>query len=203
MRNVFGTAIWMLAMTTAACAAALEFDFKDPKGVNTVYFVLDSELEPIMGLASGLSGRVTFDPDDPRKTRGEIRIDAKTLHTQNKGMTDTLHGQDWLDVATHPTISFTFKNVKDSTSAGATHTMTVVGDLSCKGVTKEITVPVRATYQKGRLGDRQQGASGDLLVLRSEFTINRSDFGIKPGMPGAVVAEEIQVRVSIVGACPR
>ena len=39
-----------------------EFDFKDSKRVNSLSFFLDSELEPIMGVASGISGKISYDP---------------------------------------------------------------------------------------------------------------------------------------------
>jgi len=77
--------------------------------------------------------------------------------------------------------------------------MTVVGDFQCKGVTKEITVPVSVTFLPRKAGDRMRGAEGDLLVVRTEFTIDRSDFGIKPDMGPDTVAKDIEVRASIVG----
>jgi hypothetical protein len=43
---------------------------------------------------------------------------------------------------------------------------------------------------------------GDLLVLRSSFTINRSVYGIKPGQNMDKVAEEIELRLAIAGAAP-
>ncbi len=77
--------------------------------------------------------------------------------------------------------------------------MTMVCDFTCKGITKEITVGIIAKYLKGKAGNRMRGAEGDLLVLRSSFSIKRSDFGIKKGMGSDVVAQEIELRVSIVG----
>jgi hypothetical protein len=53
------------------------------------------------------------------------------------------------------------------------------------------------------LGKRSNGAmEGDLLVLRSSFTINRSVYGIKPGQNSDKVAEEIELRLAIAGAAP-
>jgi len=195
---VFGSLV-----ASSALAASQEFNFKDPKSVNSVSFFLDSVVEPIMGVAAGISGTVTFDSADPKAMTGKIVVDAASLHMENKGMKDTLHGPDWLDVKKHPRIEFTFKKVTDVQSGGENvFAMTVVGDLSCKGVTKEITVPVKATYLPGKLGERTRGQSGDLMVLRSNFVIKRSDFGIKAGEGGMVVAEEIELRVSIAGGCP-
>lgn len=183
-----------------AQAAATNFDFKDPKGVNSIVFMLDSTLEPIMGIASGISGTITFDPADPKATTGKITVPTKSLHTENKGMKDTMHDKDWLDAEKNPNIEFTIKKVTDAKSSEKdVHELTVVGDLTIKGITKEITVPVKATYLPGKLSERGGRAKGDLLVVRSNFSIKRADYKIKPEMDGKVVAEEIELRVSIAG----
>jgi polyisoprenoid-binding protein YceI len=165
-----------------------------------MYFLLDSEVEPIMGLATAVSGSVSFDPADPKKTTGRIVVASNSLQHNNKDMTAKLHEADWLNVKEYPEITFTFKEVKESKKTGENaYELVVTGEFACKGKKKDLTVPVRATYQKGQLGSRLRGAKGDLLILRTEFKINRKDFGIKPEMDNTVVAEEIQVRAAIVG----
>ncbi len=203
MKRVTRVLSGMLLMAGAAGALAgpQTFDFKDPKGVNTMYFLLDSKVEPIMGLASGITGEVSFDPASPAATTGKIVVDVATLHTQNDGMTQTLFKSDWLDLEQFKTIEFTFKRVTDVKPAGENVVeMKVTGDFTCRGVTKEITIPVKATMLKDgvkmRMGER---GSGDLLVLRAQFTISRKDFGIKPEMGVDVVADEIEIRASIAG----
>jgi polyisoprenoid-binding protein YceI len=187
-----------------ASAGGQEFDFKDPKGVNAISFVLDSLLEPIMGVASGIAGTVKFDPADPKATTGRIAVEAASLHTPNKGMTDALLGPDWLDVKNNARIEFTFKKVTEAkTLEPNVFEMTVVGDVACKGVTKETTAVVKATFLPGKLGERTSRQTGDLLILRSTFTIQRSDHQINPGTPATIVAEEIQLRVAIAGAAPK
>ncbi len=193
----------LLVIAGPARGAAKNYDFKDPKGVNAMSFVLDSVLEPIMGLASGISGVVSFDPDKPEATSGSIVVSAKSLHIENQGMEKTLHGGDWLDVDHYPEITFTFRKIKNvkRTPSGAVD-MIVIGDFTVKGVTKRLTIPVRATHLAGRLGERLHRGSGDLLVLRTRFTINRKKFNISPGSSGEVVADEIEIRASIVGMAP-
>lgn len=189
-----------LLLSASTFAAASEFSFKDNKGVNSVYFLLDSELEPIMGLASGISGTLSFDAENPKATTGKIVVDAESLHTENKGMKDTLHNAEWMDVKKNPEISYTFKTITDAKKVGDNQwELSVVGDFACKGKTKEIAATVRASYLPDKLQSRERGKKGDLLVLRSEFKISRKDFEIKPDVPVAVVADEIQIKVQIVG----
>jgi len=189
-----------LLSLSPAFAAAKEFNFKDPKGVNSVSFLLDSELEPIRGVADGIRGSLTYDPEAPAKLSGKIVIDAKSVKTSNERMTEVLHGADWLDVENHPEITFTIAKVGKSKDAGSHRAeVEVAGTLECHGVKKELTVPISLTYLEGRAGERMRGAKGDLLVARSEFKINRKDFDIKKDYGPEVVAEEIVIRVQIVG----
>ncbi len=198
--NATAALLSILTITATASAAAKEFDFKDPKGVNAIYFVLDSELEPIMGMATGISGTVNFDPENPKDVTGKIVVRASTVHTSNKKMTTYLRSKDWLDTKTHKTIEFEFKRViKVETPRDNVFHLTVVGDFTCKGVTREITMPVRVAYLTGKMAARMRGKQGDLLALRVDFTIKRSDFGIKSGMMEQSVADEIELKVRIIG----
>ncbi len=183
-----------------ARAAAKEFDFRDPKGANSISFVLDSLLEPIMGVTTGITGKVTFDPANPSATKGKFAVDAKSLHIENKGMKDALHKEDWLNIAKYPTIEFTISEVKSvSTPESNVFVMDVSGELTCRGVTKPINTKVTATYLPDQLGNRTRGTTGDLLVLRSNFVMKRTDYGIKVEMGDKVVANDIELRVAIVG----
>jgi hypothetical protein len=40
---------------------------------------------------------------------------------------------------------------------------------------------------------------GDLLVIRSNFKVKRSDYGINPGAPEDKVSDEIDLTLSIAG----
>ncbi|MCH7924464.1 MAG: YceI family protein [Planctomycetes bacterium] len=196
--------LWAIAAVSAigiSRGQAAEFDFDDPKGVNSMVFVLDSPLEPIMGLANSISGTVEFDPAQPEKMSGTIKVAAKSVKTSNKKMNEYLHGRDWLNVKKFKSIDFAIKSVTvDSKPEKDVFDLTITGDFTLHGVTKELSVPVKVSYLPNKLGDRMRGKPGDLLVLRSQFSINRKDFGIKKGMSGVTVAEEIEIRISMVGS---
>ncbi len=192
----------LLASSAALLSAAPQsFDFKDPKGVNSAQFRLDAPLEAISGSGNGIAGTVLFDAAHPSALSGTITLQTASLNVPNSMMREHLHSADWLDAAQYPEITFTTRAVNDVTANGATTQAQVTGDLTVKGVTKSITVPVTLTALPGKLADRTGGQmQGDLLVLRTAFTINRSDFNIMPGQVTDKVAEEISLTLALAGA---
>lgn len=185
-------------------AAPIEFDFKDPKGVNNAVFHLDAPLEAINGSANGISGKVTFDPANPAVTKGKIVVTASTLHVPNPLMKEHLHSDKWMHVAKFPEITFEAKELKNVKTSGDTTTADVIGTLQIRDVAKELSIPVKFTYLKDKLGARSNGQmQGDLLVVRSNFTIRRTDFGINPSAPQDKVSEDIALTLSIAGIAPR
>lgn len=203
LRLVSSVSVASTMLAFSASAAALSFDFKDPKGVNNVQFSLDAPLEQISGTGTGISGTVSFDPANPAATKGKIVLATSSLTVGNAVMKDHLHSDGWLDVAAHPEITFEAKSLAGAKTAGDVTTATLTGTLTLKGVSKELTVPVTLTYLPGKLSARVPKLEGDLLVVRADFVINRSDFGIKPGQVADKVAEEIHLKLSIAGAAPK
>jgi polyisoprenoid-binding protein YceI len=186
-----------------AFAAPQTFDFKDPKGINNAGFKLDAPLESINGSASGIYGTVTFDPETPGATKGKITIATSSLIVPNPLQRQHMLGKEWLDATRFPTIVFESKEFKNVQTAGDTTTADVVGTFTLKGVSKELTVPVRLTYLKDKLAARMPSQKGDLLVIRSNFTIKRSDFNIMPGQFEDKVSDAIDITLSIAGASPK
>jgi polyisoprenoid-binding protein YceI len=203
MKRSFLTLIALAGLGGALYAEPLSFDFKDPKGVNNVVFKLDAPLEAIQGSASGISGTVSFDPANPAATKGRLVVSAASLHVPNPMMKEHLHGPQWMEVAKHPEITFEAAELRNVKTSGDNTTGEVSGSLTIKGVTKEITAPVKLTYLRDKLGQRVPNLKGDLLVIRSTFTVKRSDFGINPGAPQDKVADEIELSLSVAGAAPR
>lgn len=205
MKHPLLTSLLALATCAALAAAPVSFDFKDPKGVNAIQFHLDSLLEPIAGTASGVSGTVSFDPANPATTTGAIVVAAKSLATSNNMMTEHLHSANWIDAAAHPEITFTIAKLTDIQTSGNTTSAVAHGSFTLKGVTKEISVPVKLTHLAGAFGKRinKPEIKGDLLVVRGEFTIARGDYGIQPGKNEDKVNAEVKLTFGLVGSAPQ
>jgi len=175
------------------------FSFKDPKGVNAIGFFVDSELEPILGIGGGVGGTIHYDPANPESFAGEITLSAKGLVVNNDSMTQVMHGAEWLGVEDHPLVTFTFDSAHMTSKNDNAVVLHAHGKLTLAGVTKPMEVTIAATHLEDAAKERGAAQEGDLLVLRSNFVVNREDFGIKEGMPDKKVGKEVMIVVAIVG----
>ena len=180
--------------------SADEFNMKDMKGVNNVLIMLDSPLEPFSGTGDGISGKVNFDPANPKSLKGKINLEAKSVKMSNQKMTEVMHNEQWLHVEKNPEITFEFLSVESATSKGEGHELSVKSKLTLKGVTKELVIKVHVTHLPDKLGERMKPElKGDLIALRSVFKIKRSDFGIMSGKYLSKVADEIEITAKLIG----
>jgi polyisoprenoid-binding protein YceI len=190
----------LVSLAATVYAVPLSFDFKDPKGVNNAVFKLDAPLESINGSANGISGTVSFDPENPAATRGKIVVASESLTVPNPMMKGHLHSDKWLDVAKYPEITFEAKSLANVKTDGNVTTAEAAGTFTLHGVAKEITVPVKLTYLKDKLSARVPDLKGDLLVIRANFIINRNDYDINKGQYEDKVSPTIDLSLSIAGA---
>jgi polyisoprenoid-binding protein YceI len=193
----------LVTMAGAVLAAPQTYDFKDPKGINNAGFKLHAPLESITGSASGVTGTITFDPENPGATKGKITVATASLIVPNPMQRQHMLSDKWLDAAKFPEISFESKAFKNVQTTGDTTTADATGTFTLKGMSKELTVPLKLTYMKDKLGERVPNQKGDLLVIRASFTIKRNDFNINPGQYENKVSNAIELTLSIAGASPK
>ena len=179
--------------------ASKSFDFKDPKGVNTIIFQMDALLESINGSAGGISGGVSFDISKPEETKGSIILDASSLRVDNSVLQEHMHGEDWLDVKKFPHIEFSLSKLNEISITDRTIKAQADGKMTIRNTTVKMKVPVELTYLPNMLEKRNK-VPGDLLIVRSKFTVKRDDFGIQPGKYLDKVANDIQISINLAGA---
>src|SRR5512138_820032 len=112
-RTLIFNLLYLTAFSGVALGAPQVFDFKDPKGVNNAVFKLDAPLEAIQGSANGISGSVTYNPENIAATKGKIIVTAASLHVPNPMMNQHLHSGQWMDVAKHAEITFDASELKN------------------------------------------------------------------------------------------
>lgn len=202
-RNVPSCAFVCLIVLTAAprgSAAETTYDFQDPKGVNGVAFVMDSELEPIVGTIGGVAGEVAFDPDKPEAIHGAVSVDMAQTSFINPAMAKALAGADWLNIEGAFLATYTFKGVEVVEGAdGVGAAVRVKGTMAFGGAEVPLSTVLEASHKPGGAEKRGGGKTGDLLLLRAAFEINRLELGVKENAPADKVGESISVIVPIAG----
>jgi len=111
-------------------------------------------------------GSLTVDPEDPLRSRFEAEIEAASVTTGHPRQEEFMRSDSWLDVERHPLITFKGTAIEPGQSG-----LTVRGDLTLRGVTRALDLPVDF-----------HGVVSDPWGLRagftSQFVLDRRDFGI-------------------------
>ncbi len=177
------------------------FSFKDKMGRNQATFFSTTMLEDISGMSTDVKGNVTFDVEDIESTlKGEIIISTASLKSGIDLRDEHLRSADWLDAEQFPEITFKITGVKSLNEVKENMiTANVTGEFTAHGVTKEVNSEVTLTYLVENEMTKMK-MPGDLLGVRAKFNIKLSDFGVQHMALGKKVADDIEIKVNIVGS---
>jgi polyisoprenoid-binding protein YceI len=152
----------------------------------------------VRGTLGPVKGTVTFDGKNVASVKADISIDVKGISTDNQGRDDHLRSADFFDVANHPTITFKSKRVQP----GAGGAFKLIGDLTMRGVTKEVTLDVEAPAAVVTQPGRNGGAPTYRTGTTATTTLNRFDYGLQwnsliEAGGGAVVGADVKVTLDL------
>ena len=130
----------------------------------------------VRGHFKNIHGQLVFDPNNPRESQVEVRIDAKSLWTGEPDRDAHLRSADFLDVEHHPEIMFTGNKVE---LLGG-HDFLVTGGLTIRGATREVPLKVRflGQWQTPWWEGGEDKGPKTRAGFFAETTINRLDFGV-------------------------
>jgi polyisoprenoid-binding protein YceI len=165
------------ALAAEPSAPGQAFVFNDPNGRDTVAFMLDAPLEVINGLSNQLRGRVDVKGN---KASGRFQLPVKSIKTGNDTRDEHLRNDRWLDAAKSPDIVFEFSDLAlpAALEPGKSVKLQGKGRFTVRGVTREESVEVTATYFK-ESAETKNRAAGDLLRVRAKFQLPLEPYGIK------------------------
>jgi polyisoprenoid-binding protein YceI len=128
------------------------------------------------------------DRDHWENSSAQAVIEAASISTANEKRDTHLQTPDFFDVAKYATITFTSKSWKKT----GEDAFDVTGDLTIKGVTKEVVLKVKLLG----FGPGMHGAM--LSGWEATATLNKSDFGVTgPAMLGKALGEEVAVSINV------
>jgi polyisoprenoid-binding protein YceI len=147
---------------------------------STVKFVIKNFGIGTGGSFNGLQGTIKFDPNNPGASQFDMSVDASTIDTDIAARDNHLRKSEYFDVKTFPRI--TFRSTRVSRSNNAEY-LFMFGQLTIKGVTKEIQFPFKATAKDGG------------YLFEGDFKLNRRDFGL--GGKSLSLSDELEVDLKV------
>lgn len=199
MKSLLSLSLAALVGLTAGAAQATDYEISTSP-LSTASYTSDADLETISGTSVQVSGTISTDLKDPSKTSGSFSIPVTSLLSGVPMRDEHMAGKDWLNAAEFPTITFAIKSLKlqgDKTAltAGSSIQADATGDFTLHGVTKTITIPVRASYREIAAG-QVYGLEGNILRIETSFSIKLSDYGVNiPAGLTAKVANELALTI--------
>jgi polyisoprenoid-binding protein YceI len=164
----------------------------DPAHSSAQFTVRHMMITNVRGSFSGVEGTATFDPENVEASTLEAVIPAATVNTQEPQRDAHLKSADFLDVEKFPTITFKSKRVKPAGDGE----LTIAGDLTIHGVTKEVVLNVEGPTAEGKdpWGNIRIGASATTKIKRSEFGLTWNA-ALETG--GLLVGDEVKISLDV------
>ncbi len=177
----------VLLFALAGAAAPAQTWEIDSDHTSAGFSVRHMMISTVRGSFRKVTGSTTGDPARPASLQLTATIDAGSIDTGIERRDHHLKSGDFFDVARFPTITFKSKTV---VSAGSGK-LTITGDLTMHGVTKEVVLQVEGPTPEVKDHDSVKiGAS-------ATATINRQDFGIAYDSTGLTVGNEIKITIDV------
>ena len=119
------------------------------------------------GQFTDFTGQLLYDPVDPRSTQVDLTVYTSSVDVNNVEHNQLLKSVDFFDVERFPTMHFT----SATTEVRSDGTLSMTGDLTIRGVTQRMTIPMKVKVNP-------ESAGPSTAVLESTFEIDRTEFGL-------------------------
>jgi polyisoprenoid-binding protein YceI len=181
----------MNTTVTAATQSSKPIQWQiDPAHSAAHFSVRHLMISNVRGEFTKLGGSALTNPTDHTKSSVEITIDAASINTREPQRDEHLRSADFLDVAKYPTLTFRSKRIEPL----GPEEFKVTGDLTIRGVTKEVTFDIEGPTPpvKDPWGNIRAG-------ITASAKINRKDFGVAfdalTETGGVVVGDEVKITI--------
>lgn len=163
----------------------------DPTHTRLGFVARHAMVTKVRGQFTDYSADITLDFEDPTRSRAAVTIQVASIDTSNTQRDEHLRANDFFDVPTYPTITFTSTGV---TRVGD-DTFVLVGDLTIKDVTKTVEVEFEHTgTARDPWGQTRAGFEGRAVINRKDWGVN---FNAALETGGLLVSEKITLEFDL------
>lgn len=191
MKRLLSSVVFLFLLLAPVLAYPFTYQI-DPDHSSFQFKIRHLTVSNVKGDFPRAKGVVILDDQNITNLKVDLTIDASSVHTGHAKRDEHLRGPDFFDVARFPQITFVSKSVTRTDA----NRLRVVGDLTIRGVTKEVAVDVEGPTPevKDPWGGFRRGATGTTRINRKDFGIlwNRIlDTG------GVVVGDEVDIYIEV------
>ncbi len=162
----------------------------DPTHSHIGFTVRHMLITKVSGKFKEFSGTIDYDEKDITKSSVLVTIKTASIDTESERRDNHLRSADFFDAENFPEITFASKKIEKRGDG-----YVAVGDLTMRGVTKEIALPFTI------LGSVKDQRSGTRIGIEASAALNRFDFGVKWDRKldngGLVVSEQVELILAV------
>jgi len=162
----------------------------DPAHSHVEFAVRHLMISTVKGRFAEFTGTVEVDPTDLTTATLNVSINTASVDTRTTDRDNHLRSADFFDAASYPTITYASKRVE---KRGEDYT--VIGDLTIRGVTREVPLAVSLT------GQARDPWGNQKMAFEATAKINRTDFGLTWNAAleagGVLVGEEVKISIDV------
>jgi polyisoprenoid-binding protein YceI len=184
-----------ITMTTTLTQPATQTTWSiDPAHTSVALAVKHMMFTTVRGRFRDVTGTIAIDELNPAASTIEVEIAAASIDTGVADRDAHLRSADFLDVETHPSLTFRSKRFEGKLAKDG-DPFRVTGDLTIRGVTREVTL--EGTYE----GTGKDPWGGTRAGARATTKIDRRDWGLVWNQAletgGILVANEVRIEVAV------
>lgn len=173
------------ALFAAPVFAAPENYTIDPRHTLPAYEVNHLGFSTQRGRFNTTSGKITLDRAAKSGTV-QVSIDTSSVSSGVPKLDEHLRGEDFFDVAQHPTMTFKSSNLKFNGDVP----VAAEGELTIRGVTKPVTLTI-TSFKCGPNPIAKKDACG----ADANTNVKRSDFGMKFALPA--LGDDVKLLINV------
>ena len=157
----------------------------------SVNFSINHFFSAVTGKFKDFDGDITFDPNDMEGSKASFTIEVASINTDDPDRDKHLQSDDFLAAEKYTTITF----VATSFTKTEDNMYDVMGKFTMRGVTKEVTLPLKIT---GRM-DNPWKKGYEILGISISTALDRTAYGVGTGSwaATAIVGDEVTINISM------
>ncbi len=152
---------------------------------------------PTKGSFEDFDVELVYDAENVANSTVSANIRVASIDTENERRDGHLRSGDFFEAEKYPEITFRSTSVRRASPTE----LVATGDLTIKGVTRQVELPITLLGVQDIPGEMQEMLGGVTRVasFQTELTIDRRDFGVGVGnwAATAVVGKDVTIEITL------